>query len=72
MAPIEIEARLAFLEREVAQLKSQVKGTGQPDRPWWERIAGTFADDPAHDKAMKLGREYRASLRPRKPRGRKG
>lgn len=72
MAPIELEARLAVLEREVARLKSKVDGTGQPGARWWERIAGSFADDPAHEKAMKLGREYRASLRPGKPRVRKG
>jgi hypothetical protein len=72
MAAIELEARLMVLEREVARLKSMVEGTGQPGAPWWERVAGSFADDPAHEKAMKLGREYRTSLRPGKARGRKG
>jgi hypothetical protein len=72
MAPTELEARLVVLEREVARLKSRVEGTGQAGAPWWERIAGTFADDPAHEKAMKLGREYRASLRPGKARAGKG
>ncbi len=71
MAPIELEARLAVLEREVAQLKSRVEGTRPADAPWWERVAGTFADDPAHETAMKLGREYRASLRPETPGARK-
>ena len=70
MAPIELEARLAVLEREVARLKTRVEGAGRPETPWWERIASTFADDPGHERAMKLGREYRASLRPGKPRGR--
>ena len=31
--------------------------------PWWEKIAGTFAENPAYDEAMKLGREYRESER---------
>lgn len=29
--------------------------------PWWEQRAGTFADDPIYDEAMRLGREYRES-----------
>ncbi|ACK65659.1 conserved hypothetical protein [Rippkaea orientalis PCC 8801] len=33
-------------------------------KPWWEQIVGTFADDSVYDEAMKLGREYRESLRP--------
>jgi hypothetical protein len=31
--------------------------------PWWEKIVGTFADNPVYDEAMRLGREYRESLR---------
>lgn len=31
--------------------------------PWWEQIAGTFADSSAYDEAMRLGREYRLTLR---------
>jgi hypothetical protein len=72
MAPIELETRLTVLEREVARLRSRVEGTGRPGAPWWEQIADTFADDPAHEKAMKLGRDYRASLRTRKASVRKG
>ena len=29
---------------------------------WWEKIAGIFANDPAFDRAMEMGREYRQSL----------
>ncbi len=72
MAAIEVATRLAVLEREVARLRSKVEGTETADVPWWERVVGTFADDQAHKTAMKLGRDYRASLRPRKPRTRKG
>jgi hypothetical protein len=72
MKPTELESRLVVLERELARLKSKVEGTGKSRAPWWEHIAGTFADDPAHEKAMALGREYRASLRPGKARVRKG
>ncbi len=63
MVTAEIEARLAVLEREVARLRSRVEGEGNPGTPWWDRVSGTFADDPAHETAMKLGREYRDSLR---------
>lgn len=42
------------------QLEEKVE---PPFKPWWERIAGTFADSPAYEEAMRLGREYRESLR---------
>lgn len=72
MAPTEVDARLAHLEHEVAILKSKIEGTATPSSPWWEAVAGTFADDPAYEKAMKMGRAYRASLRPTKAKARKG
>ena len=50
------------MEEELARLKSKMEGI-DPSKPWWERIAGTFEDDPVYEKAMKLGREYRRSLR---------
>ncbi len=69
--PAEVEARLSSVEQEVASLKAKVDGPKSPKPRWWERISGSFADDPAYEKAMKLGRAYRASLRPRKSRTRK-
>jgi Protein of unknown function (DUF1192) len=67
----ELEQRVAALEAEVARLKEKLEGTSKPDPPWWEKIAGTFADDPAFEEAMRLGREYRESLRPKPPKRRK-
>jgi hypothetical protein len=32
-----------------------------PQIPWWEKIAGSFADDPDFDEAERLGREWRKS-----------
>jgi hypothetical protein len=71
MSAIEkLEQRIAALEAEVARLK-QKNGKSPPDeRPWWEQIFGTFANDPYYEEAMRLGRKYRESTRP-KPRKKK-
>jgi hypothetical protein len=61
--PEQLEERVAHLEAEVARLKNKVE-SNSPSRPWWEKISGTFSDNPAYDEAMQLGREYRNSLRP--------
>jgi hypothetical protein len=55
--PEQLEDRVALLEAEVARLRSKIEN----QQPWWEKIAGTFADNPAYDEAMRLGREYRES-----------
>jgi len=65
-----IEARLTALESEVANLKLHMAKTKEPEMPWWRQIAGTFANDPLYEEAMRLGREYRESTRP-KPRKRR-
>src|SRR5262245_6732265 len=65
MAVTEIELRVAALEAEVAQLKSQLEAVVTPGKPWWQEIYGTFANDPLYEEAMRLGREYRESLRPK-------
>jgi len=61
MGPAQLEKRIAALEEELARLKSKLEGFDTL-KPWWERIAGTFQDDPVYEKAMKLGRQYRRSL----------
>jgi hypothetical protein len=63
-----LEKRVAALEEELARLRKKID-TEQAAKPWWERIAGTFENDPVYARAMKLGREYRQSLKP--PAGRK-
>jgi hypothetical protein len=60
--PEQLEERVALLEAEVARLKDKVESDSF-SLPWWERIAGTFADNPAYNEAMQLAREYRDSLR---------
>lgn len=65
MAARELEARVAALEAEMAYLKQKLDTVTKPAKPWWEEIYGTFADDPMYEEAMRLGREYRESLRPK-------
>lgn len=65
-----MEQRMKALEEEVAQLKTKLAKTASPRRPWWKEIAGIFAGDPDFLEAMRLGREYRESLR-HKPRKRR-
>jgi len=70
MATARLEARLTALEAEVARLKLLVEQSASPRKTWTDKILGAFANDPAFDEAMRLGREYRESLRP-KPRKRR-
>jgi hypothetical protein len=64
MAATNLERRVTALEGEVARLKQHLSPAPQAQLPWWERIYGAFENDPAYDEAMRLGREYRESLRP--------
>jgi hypothetical protein len=61
MAEKTLKERVAALEAEVARLKEKIEG---PEIPWTEKIAGTFANDPDFEEAMRLGREWRESFRP--------
>jgi hypothetical protein len=56
--PEQLEERLTLLEAEVDRLKRKIE-PNPTALPWWEKIAGTFAENSAYDEAMKLGREYR-------------
>jgi hypothetical protein len=60
-----LEKRVAVLEDEVARLKQEQEHKVETEKPWWEKIRGRFKDDPAYVEAMRLGREYRESLRPK-------
>lgn len=65
MAVPEIEHRVAALESEVARLKEQLEKAVPAKGDWLDEIYGAFADDPHFEEAMRLGREYRESLRPK-------
>jgi hypothetical protein len=60
MTTQQLEARLATLEAEMVQMKQILAAKAVP-LPWWEKIAGSFADDPDFDEAERLGREWRQS-----------
>ena len=59
-----LEQRVTDLEAEVSNLKRQLDAL-DTFQPWWKQIMGTFEEDPIYDEAMKLGRHYRQSLRPK-------
>jgi hypothetical protein len=63
MTTAELAKRLATLEKTVADLKAKLE-KADPALPWWEAHAGRFANDPIFDEMVRLGREYRESLRP--------
>jgi hypothetical protein len=56
----QLERRVIDLEREVAQLRHELK----PLRPFQDiqETFGMFADDPAYDEIVRFGREYRNQI----------
>lgn len=69
MSAENIEQRVAALEAEVARLKEQAGKS--PNEPWWKNMVGAFLNDPYFEKAMKIGRKYRESTRPKGKKKRK-
>lgn len=60
-----LESRVANLESEVAQLRAQTNSIGVSSEDWVDQIYGLFADYPDFDEVVRLGKEYRESLRPK-------
>jgi hypothetical protein len=57
-----VEERLAAVERELADLKRRIPSRAD-GKSWVERIAGTFKDDPEFEEVVRLGREFRKSVK---------
>jgi hypothetical protein len=62
-----LEERLSELEKRVRRIEERSGVSCEENAPWWRKIAGRFRDNPEFDEAMRLGREYRESLRPDEP-----
>ncbi len=61
-----LENRLTAVEKDLAELKQTFAGAKRnPPSPWWEKMFGSFAESEGFEEAVRLGREYRESLRPR-------
>ena len=56
-----LEQRVEMIERELNALKSFV--TKSPQKPWWQKIAGIFKNDPAFDEILSLGQAIREQER---------
>jgi hypothetical protein len=66
MTKAQLERRVHALEGQIARLNAELEEIRGPQEPWWEKIVGIYANDPAFDEAMRLGREWRESFRPKK------
>jgi len=71
MATTTLADRVAALEVEVARLRTALEQRTPSSVPWTKQIAGTFEGDPLYDEAMRLGRKYRESTRPKPSKRRK-
>jgi len=75
MAARQIEARVAALEAQMKELQDKLESVkadpkklvepGNLKKHCVDNVAGVFAGDPDFLEAMRLGRKYRESLRPK-------
>lgn len=59
---LELQERLSLVERDLADLKSQMNRFGTANN-WIEQVRGSFQDDPEFDEILRLGRELREADR---------
>jgi hypothetical protein len=45
-----------------SEAKAELGTASGKQYPWWKEIAGIFADDPAFEEAMRLGRQLSKNL----------
>ncbi len=60
-----LELRVSALEAEITRVKEQLARTAPAQGDWLDEIFGVLDHDPIYEEAMRLGREYRESLRPK-------
>ena len=58
-----LEARLAVVEKDVAELKTAVF-VQRSQRPWYEKMVGSMKDFPEFEQVAQLGREFRKADSP--------
>jgi hypothetical protein len=58
---VTLEERVTVLEREIQEMKLQKTPQKPNTVSWLDTIFGSFADNPAYEEAMRLGKEYRES-----------
>jgi hypothetical protein len=61
-----LEKRVQALEEAVACLRNELRGGVDPRRAWWRETVGRFKDDPVFEEIVRLGKQYRESLRPKR------
>jgi hypothetical protein len=64
MTIAQLTKRVAELEAKVKLLQEQTRPVDPSSSTHWLATAGKFKDDPLFEEAVKLGRQYRDSLRP--------
>ena len=70
MAGTTIEERLTLIEQELAQIKQHIQIEGsQPAAHPWDKVFGALSGSDGFEEAVRLGREYRESLRPKEGEG---
>jgi hypothetical protein len=58
----QIELRISALEQELKQLKESIARPSLSNpQPWWVKIAGSCADNPLFEEAIRYGQEWRNS-----------
>lgn len=60
-----LENRIAIIEAELETLKRKMENKEATKPRGWRSVVGVFANDPEFEEAMRLGCEYRESLRPK-------
>jgi hypothetical protein len=72
MTVAQLAERLTALEKSVEELKAQVARSTESRGRWWRESAGWFANDPVFEEIVRLGSEYRESLRPGRKKVKRG